>query len=842
MTAITRRPNRAAALAVSIALALVPMVPAGAGRASTAGAAASPESTVVSVADAAGYRQALSDLSALAGAGANRIEVTADFAMSGSAWPIYDGSRSLTVDGNGHRVDGGTAERPFLRVEGGPTVKVLDLTLMGFRGSAITATADAADRWGRLVVRRSRFTGNSTSGRGGAISAAFVEIGQSTFDENHSIGAGGAVHAQYRLGAARSTFTGNSSGTGGAALHSTGGLDLSASTVVDNSSPNASVRVRDSLIAGGSVVANPLGGGVACAVGASNDHGSLASDPSCGFDVVDPADPGLGALADNGGPTPTRMPAPGSPLVDAGPGGDPLSDLFCYPADQRGVRRPVAGACDLGAVERGWGAVVTTGADAGPGSYRQAVTDASAAPWPVRIDLDEQRVSLTGGDVVYSGDQPIEVRGVPGAGIDGGGGGQILRATVSPSVSVVDLVLQHGVSDDSGGAVEVEAAGGALTIERSALLDNVADVYGGGAGSQGTLTLRNSTVSGNEAGIGGGGVASAGTMTLEHATVTDNTSGVGANAAGFGALHSFGSVLAEANGPSNCSFPEAPVSEGYNYSTDTTCNPGTGTDVTGGADPRLGPVRDNGRATPTRFPLAGSPLVDAIPVDECREPFDQRQLDRPFPIEGPCDIGAIEAVYPEHHFTDVPGKYDAAVRWVSSHVNDPALMDPYAGGAFLPRLVLTRGKLALTLYRQAGTPDVSSLPPVAFTDVPAAQQDAVRWAVGTSILAPRTPTVFGAGDPSTRVQVAVALYRVAGSQDVTSFPPHGLDDVPAWADDAVTWAVHHGVMVGSDGSFNPREPVSRGPFARFDYRLAIDPAAWADPSVAPSTVPFRPSP
>lgn len=148
----------------------------------------------------------------------------------------------------------------------------------------------------------------------------------------------------------------------------------------------------------------------------------------------------------------------------------------------------------------------------------------------------------------------------------------------------------------------------------------------------------------------------------------------------------------------------------------------------------------------------------------------------------------------------------------------------------------------MTLYRQAGTPDVSSLPPVAFTDVPAAQQDAVRWAVGTSLLAPRTPTVFGAGDPSTRVQVAVALYRVAGSQDVTSFPPHGLDDVPAWADDAVTWAVHHVVMVGSGGSFNPRQPVSRGPFARFDYRLAIDPTAWADPSVAPSTVPFRPSP
>lgn len=807
---------------------------------------ASPEATVVSVANAGDYRRALADLSLLVGTGSSRIEITADFAMSGSAWPTYDGSRSLTVDGNGHRVDGGPALRPFLLVEGGPAVKVQDVTIAGFRNSAIIATPDVLDRWGLLIVRRSRFSGNSTSGLGGAIAAAWVDVNQSTFDDNHATGedhwGGGAIYAEYYLTATRSTFTGNSSDFDAAALQSSGNLFLSASTVVDNTSPAMSVHVDDTLESMGSVVANTLGGGEGCAVGTTNDHGSFSSDASCGFDITDATDPGLAPLADNGGATPTRLPGEDSPLVDAGPGGDPLSDLFCYPTDQRGVRRPVGGACDLGAVERGWGQVVTTGADAGPGSYRQAVVDASAATLPVRIDLDQQQVSLTSGDVVYSGDQPLEVHGVPGAGIDGGGAGQILRATVSPSVSVVDLVLQHGASDDSGGAVEVEAPGGDLTIERSALLDNSAGVYGGAAGSQGTLVVRNSTVSGNEAGIGGGGVAAAGVLTLEHATLTDNTSGVGANAAGFSAIHSFGSVVAEPHGPSNCSFSGGTVSEGHNYSTDTTCNPGTGTDVASGADPRLGPARDNGRATPTRFPLAGSPLVDAIPVEDCRAPFDQRQVDRPFPIEGPCDIGAIEGVYPGHHFTDVPDKYDAAVRWISSDVNDPALMTPYAGGAFLPRLTLTRGKLALTLYRQAGTPDVSSLPPITFTDVPAAQRDAVRWAVGTGILAGRTPTRFGTGDPSTRVQVAGALYRAAGSQDVTPFPPHGLDDVPAWADDAVTWAVHHGIMVGSGGSFHSREPVTRGQFARSDYRMVIDPGAWADPSAAPSTVPFRPSP
>ncbi|MEZ5209162.1 MAG: choice-of-anchor Q domain-containing protein [Acidimicrobiales bacterium] len=56
-------------------------------------------------------------------------------------------------------------------------------------------------------------------------------------------------------------------------------------------------------------------------------------------------DVGLGPLADNGGPTLTRLPAPGSPLLDRAVG-------TCGPADQRGLPRPQGPACDTGAVER----------------------------------------------------------------------------------------------------------------------------------------------------------------------------------------------------------------------------------------------------------------------------------------------------------------------------------------------------------------------------------------------------------------------------------------------------------------------------------------------------------
>ena len=53
----------------------------------------------------------------------------------------------------------------------------------------------------------------------------------------------------------------------------------------------------------------------------------------------------LGALADNGGPTPTRALLPGSPAIDAGSCASDAAD------DQRGVARPQGDGCDIGAFE-----------------------------------------------------------------------------------------------------------------------------------------------------------------------------------------------------------------------------------------------------------------------------------------------------------------------------------------------------------------------------------------------------------------------------------------------------------------------------------------------------------
>ncbi|MCB9420636.1 MAG: hypothetical protein H6667_12585 [Ardenticatenaceae bacterium] len=57
------------------------------------------------------------------------------------------------------------------------------------------------------------------------------------------------------------------------------------------------------------------------------------------------ADPLLGVLADNGGPTETRALSSGSPAIDAG------NNLACPATDQRGITRPQGGGCDIGAYE-----------------------------------------------------------------------------------------------------------------------------------------------------------------------------------------------------------------------------------------------------------------------------------------------------------------------------------------------------------------------------------------------------------------------------------------------------------------------------------------------------------
>jgi len=81
-------------------------------------------------------------------------------------------------------------------------------------------------------------------------------------------------------------------------------------------------------------------------------------------------------------------------------------------------------------------------------------------------------------------------------------------------------------------------------------------------------------------------------------------------------------------------------SNGFNFSSDASCNLTAPSDTQNGGNPNLGPLVKNGGPTMTRLPFWYSRLVDAIPLPSRGEPRHQRGIARPRLIQ--CDIGAVE--------------------------------------------------------------------------------------------------------------------------------------------------------------------------------------------------------
>jgi hypothetical protein len=130
-----------------------------------------------------------------------------------------------------------------------------------------------------------------------------------------------------------STVSGNSADVGA----NLAGADATAAAAPDSGTIELTATV----------VSEALGGGANCAA-VTIAHSAFAhvTDTSCG--TATSADPQLGTLADNGGPTLTMLPTTASPLVGQVPTDACLARVA---VDQRGVTRPQGTACTIGAVE-----------------------------------------------------------------------------------------------------------------------------------------------------------------------------------------------------------------------------------------------------------------------------------------------------------------------------------------------------------------------------------------------------------------------------------------------------------------------------------------------------------
>jgi hypothetical protein len=328
--------------------------------------------------------------------------------------------------------------------------------------------------------------------------------------------------------------------------------------------------------------------------------------------------------------------------------------------------------------------LVTNLNDSGPGSLRQAITDADAAAGNERIVF---RSGLSG-DVKLKSALPqvttnLDIEG-PGARV------VTLDASAVPYVSeprhnpvledqtpdttlaisglsmdnsadtfvlvqpyVTGVVNDDTFASDSGGAVYANGYQRSFTIENSTFSHD-GTCYGraGVEADSTTLYMVDSTVTGSPAcpsGTAPPGVHLYGSpTTITGSTIAENSGGgIQSYGAGSTPLTLQDSIVAD-NGGSDVTDSAGPLTADFSLIKNATGLSGLGvTDITG-KDPKLGALQNNGGPTDTEMPKAGSPAIDhgkafGMGTDQRGLARTVRRAGSTLPPGGDgTDIGAVE--------------------------------------------------------------------------------------------------------------------------------------------------------------------------------------------------------
>jgi hypothetical protein len=255
-----------------------------------------------------------------------------------SAGGIYNNGGSVmilnsTLSGNsvGQGYDGGGISSGSFKSPG--DVTIINSTISG---NSAQAGGGIASYFSSVTIINSTISGNSAKYDGGGIAGDFMTIMNSTVSGNSAGDTGGGIRVSGPVQIANSTFSGNSAGSGGGIYNVAGYYE--ATLEIGNTILNAGASGENIFNDGGTVTSH---GYNVC----SDNGGGYLTGPG---DQIN-TDPLLGPLQDNGGPTLTHAPLPGSPAIDAG---DPN---FTPPPfrDQRGrcFYRVFGRRIDVGSVE-----------------------------------------------------------------------------------------------------------------------------------------------------------------------------------------------------------------------------------------------------------------------------------------------------------------------------------------------------------------------------------------------------------------------------------------------------------------------------------------------------------
>ena len=269
-----------------------------------------------------------------------------------------EGARNTIIDGNG-------IDRVFhTPIQFPSTVFTVSIFGVKITGGAIPDSVGGGilhtARGSTLNLSDSTVSGNSALQGGGINSGGgqgfgeTVRIFRSTISGNTAPGGqGGGIQNTENLTLENTTVSGNRSRFGGGIMQTSGTLRITDSTIAFNTAqqPGGGIFVnsgaptlKNAIVSNNQSDFAPFKN---CSTSVTSEGNNLEKGTSCGF--VQPsdknADPRLGELANNGGPTNTHALLRRSPAINAG--GTP------FPAtDQLGIPRPQGIANDIGSFEK----------------------------------------------------------------------------------------------------------------------------------------------------------------------------------------------------------------------------------------------------------------------------------------------------------------------------------------------------------------------------------------------------------------------------------------------------------------------------------------------------------